>query len=144
MATYNKINNFAEQIGLARYNLNTDTLRLALARATDPPTAADTILGNITQVTGTGYTALGEDTQNVWAESPAGTGLLTGVSLMWTATAADWLSFQYPIPHDDTVTDGLIAWWDYGTPLTLGNGETFSAKFSNAAVGVAGTIFSLT
>ena len=64
MATYNKINNFVLQLGLAAYNLNTDTLKLALARDTDAPTAADTIIGNITQVTGTGYTAGGEDTLN--------------------------------------------------------------------------------
>ena len=69
---------------------------------------------------------------------------LLGVSFLWTAGAADWLSFRYPILHDDTVTDELIAWWDYGSALTLCNGETFSAKFNNAAVGVAGTIFSLT
>ena len=63
---------------------------------------------------------------------------------MWTAGGA-WNSFQYPVLYDDThASDHLVAWWDYGSALTLASGETFSAKFSNAAVGVAGNIFTLT
>jgi len=143
MATYNKILDFAEQIGLG-VNLNTDALKIALVRATDPIVNTDTVLTDVTQPTGTGYTAGGEDTLNTYDESPAGTGRLRGTSLMWTATAADWQSWQYVVLQNSTVATGLICWWDYGSPLTLGNGETFSAKFSNAAVGVAGNIFTLT
>jgi hypothetical protein len=147
MATYNKINNFAEQVLLAAYQLNTDTLKLALSRDTDPPVASNTILTDITQPTGTGYTAGGEDVQNTVTESPAGTGVLQGVSFMWTNShaSAPWQSFQYPVLYDDThASDHLIAWWDYGSALVLNAGETFSARFSNSAVGVAGNIFTLT
>ena len=142
MATYNKINAFVGQLGLKAYNLNTDQLNLALARDTDAPTAADTVLSNITEVTGSGYTAGGSDSTNLYSAT-GGTGTMTGVSLMWTAGGA-WNSFQYPILHNVTVSNQLVAWWDYGSALTLASGETFSAKFSNAAVGVAGNIFTLT
>jgi len=140
MATYTKIQDFVEQLGLAVHNLSTHTLRVALARSTDPPTASDAVLGDITQPTGTGYTALGIDTLNSWAEA-AGTGTLTGTKAVWTAGAADWQSFRYVVLHNDDAIDRLIAFWDYGSDLTLGNGETFSAKFNGSDT--TGTIFTI-
>jgi hypothetical protein len=141
MATYNKILDFVEQLGLARHNLNTHTLKVALARSTDPIVNTDTVLADITQPTGTGYAPI--DTQNTWAEA-AGTGTLTGTKCVFTAGGADWQSFKYVVLYnDDTVTptDQLICWWDYGSDLTLGNGETFSIKFN--ASDTTGTIFTL-
>src|SRR3989304_2237762 len=75
MATYNKIQDFVEQLGLVRPNLNTHTLRVALNRsdaaagAGAAVQATDTVLADIVQPTGTGYTAGGIDTLNTWAEA---------------------------------------------------------------------------
>ena len=147
MAAFVKIQDFAEQIGLARHNLNTHTLKVALNRsdaaggAGAAVTATDTILANIIQPTGTGYAPI--DTQNTWAES-GGTGTLTGTKCVFTAGGADWQSFRYVVLYnDDTTTpdDQLIGYWDYTTDLTLGNGETFSVKFSNSDT--TGTILTL-
>ncbi len=147
MVAYNKIQDFVEQLGLARHNLNTGTLRVALNRsdaaggAGAAVQATDTVLADIVQPTGTGYSQI--DTQNTWAEA-TGTGTLTGTKCVWTAGAADWQSFRYVVLYnDDTVTptDQLIGWWDYGTDLTLGNGETFTVKFNNGDP--TGTIFTL-
>jgi hypothetical protein len=140
MATFNKIQDFVEQLGLARHNLNTATLKVALNRsdaaagAGAAVQATDTILADIVQPTGTGYTAGGIDTQNTWAET-GGTATLTGTKCVWTAGAGDWQSFRYVVLFNDdttTPTDQLIGWWDYGSDLTLANGETFSVKFNNS------------
>jgi hypothetical protein len=143
MVAFNKIQDFVEQLGLARHELNANTLRVALARSTDPPVATDTVLADITQPTGTGYTAGGEDTQNTWAEA-GGTATLTGTKVVWTAGAGNWQSFRYVMLHNDdttTPTDQLIGWWDYGSDLTLGNGETFSVKFNGSET--TGTILTI-
>jgi hypothetical protein len=97
----------------------------------DAPTAAtDDELADLTQITGTGYTAGGEDIQNGMTETPAGTATVTGVDVVWTATAADWVAGRYVSIHNDTSTgDKLIASWDYGGNFTLGNGETFTVDF---------------
>ena len=142
MAAYNKILDFVEQLGLGIHNLNTHTLKVALVRSTDPIVNTDTILANVTQPTGTGYAPI--DTQNSWAESPAGTGTLTGTKCVFTAGGADWQSFEYVVLYNDDATspaDALIGWWDYGTDLTLANGETFSVKFNNSDT--TGTILTL-
>lgn len=136
MAVYNKIQDFVEQLGLTRHNLNTHTLRVALNRsdaaagAGSAVQATDTVLADIVQPTGTGYTQI--DTLNTFAEA-GGTATLTGTKAVWTAGAGDWQSFRYVVLYNDdttTPTDQLIGWWDYGSDLTLGNGETFTVKFS--------------
>jgi hypothetical protein len=136
VATFSKIQDFVEQLGLAAHNLNTHTLKVALNRsdaaggAGAAVTATDDDLTDIVQPTGTGYTAGGEDTANSWAES-GGTGTLTGTKVTWTATAADWQSFRYVVLHNDDSGDKLIGFWDYSSDLTLGNGESFTVKFNN-------------
>src|SRR3990170_3648342 len=149
MATFNKIQDFVEQLGLARHDLSSQTLKVALNRsdaaagAGSALTASDTVLANIVQPTGTGYTAGGIDTLNTFAEA-AGTATLTGTKAVWTAGAADWQSFRYVVLYnDDTVTptDQLISWWDYASDLTLGNGETFSWKPNNSDT--TGTILTI-
>ena len=132
MATFTKVYDFVEQVGLKVHNMNTDTIKVALARATDPPQQTDTILGNITQPTGTGYAPI--DTQNTWAEA-TGTATLTGTKCVFTAGAGDWQTFQYVMLYNDDDASGpdkLIGYWDYGSALQLNNGETFSVKFNGS------------
>jgi hypothetical protein len=103
---------------------------------TDAPTvASDDELADLTQITGTGYTAGGEDTQNDMTES-GGTATWTGVDVTWTAGAADWnSSARYVSLHNDTSTgDKLLGSWDYGSTFAVGNGETFTLDFG-ASVG---------
>lgn len=106
----------------------TEVCRLAI-HSDAPTVATDDELADLTQVTGTGYTAGGEDTQNDSTRS-GGTVTFTCVDIVWTAGAADWVAGRYFAMHDDTATtDRLIADWDYGANFTLGNGETMTADF---------------
>jgi hypothetical protein len=131
MASYVKYNQFIVGLCDKLFDLfgTTDTLKVAIH--TDAPvTTTDDELADLTQVTGTGYTAGGGDTQNDATETPAGTVTMTGVDFVWTAGAADWIAARYVALHDDTsITDRLIADWDYGANFTLGNGETFTVDF---------------
>lgn len=146
MAAFTKIQDFVEQLGLAVHNLNTHTLKVALVRsdaaagAGSAPQATDTVLTDVVQPTGTGYTAGGIDSLNTFAEA-AGTATLTCTKAVWTAGAGDWQSFRYVAMHNDDATDRLIGFWDYGSDLTLGNGETFSWKPNNSDT--TGTVLTL-
>jgi hypothetical protein len=135
MAAFNKFESFVGALGLGYHgNLNTNTLKVMLEGSTDAPTAADDVLADLTdEVTGTGYTAGGEDSTNAYSES-SGTGTLSGTKIVWTASDADWGDFRYPVIYNTqttTITNGLIGYWDYASDLTLGNGETFTLKFNN-------------
>lgn len=135
MAAFNKIQDFVEQLFTAKHDFSAGghVIRAVLLRSTDAPVATDTTLADWTaQPTGTGYTAGGEDVQNTLAEA-AGTVTVTGTNVTWIAGAADWVNFRYVALYNDTQTspaNAAIGWWDYGSDLTLGNGETFTIKFN--------------
>lgn len=122
-----------------------ETINAYLSNAA-PSASADTVKADLAEITNeNGYTAP-VDTLNDSTRT-TGTVTLVGTSFTVTASGGTVGPFQYVPIYDDTPTtpnaDPLIAWWDYGSALTLQDGESFSVKFNNAAVGVAGTIFTL-
>ncbi len=139
MAAFNKFNDFVEQLGLAAHNLNTNTLNIYLSN-TVPSASADAVKTDLAEITNqNGYTAP-VDTQNTWAES-SGTATLTGTAITITATGAVG-PFQYVVLYNDTnASDALIGWWDYGSAISLANGETFTWKPNNSAT--TGSILTL-
>lgn len=114
----------------------TDTVKAAIH--TDAPVAAtDDELADLTQVTGTGYTAGGGDIQNDSTRT-GGTVTMTAVDFVWTAGAADWIAARYVSLHDDTSTTDRLMWsYDYGANFTLGNAETFTIDFGASAMTIA-------
>lgn len=143
MAAYNKFQDFVEQLGLAKHDLNAHALHVYLSNAV-PSASLDAIKADLAEIAaGNGYTADGIDTLNTWAEA-AGTGTLTGTKAVWTCVTAAMAAFQYVVLMNFTQATPLkplIAWWDYGSALTLQVGETFSVKFNNSDT--TGTIFTL-
>lgn len=147
MATYNKFEPFVQCLMNKEMDLfgTAEVINAYLSNAT-PSASGDTVKADLAEITNqNGYTAP-VDTQNDSTRT-GGTVTLTGISFTITASAGPVGPFQYVAIYDDTPTtpnaDPLIAWWDYASPLTLADGESFSVKFNNAAVGVAGTIFTL-
>ena len=139
MATFTKYEHFVEALVNEEVDVfgTTDTFKAAIH--TDAPTVAtDDELADLTQITGTGYTAGGEDIQNNSTRS-GGTVTMTAVDVVWTAGAADWsASARYVSIHDDTsTTDILMCSFDYGSTFALGNGETFTLDFGASLATVA-------
>lgn len=129
MAAFNKFQNFVEELGLGGHNLNTAVLKIYLSNAV-PSAAADAVKADLAEIAaGNGYTAGGEDVQNVWSEA-GGTGTLAGTDVVWTASGGTIGPFQYVVLYNDThASKALIGWWDYGSAVTLNAGETFTADF---------------
>jgi len=134
MATYNKIQDFTEQLckGVHQCHAAGHTFKVMLTNSA--PVATNTILSNITEIAaGNGYTAGGEDAQNDLSET-TGTATVSAVDVVWTASGGTIGAFQYVVLYNDTATsplDALIAWWDYGGSITLAVGETFTVDFGS-------------
>lgn len=94
-----------------------------------PNVATHAVRADVTELsTGNGYTSGGEDVQNDGTET-TGTLTVTGVDVVWTASGGTIGPFRYVILYNDTPTspvDPLIAYWDYGSSITLQIGETFT------------------
>ena len=144
MATLVFFNDFKEQIGKEVHNLSADALKIALTN-TGPTAGTDVALSDITQIaTGGGYSAGGSTVSGTaWSQSGAQS-LLKGNALTFTGTTGGMASFRYYVLYNDAATsptDALICYWDHGTGVTLGAGETFQIKFNNATS--SGTIFTM-
>jgi hypothetical protein len=141
MAVYNKFNDFSEQLANGVQNFATDVYKVALSNTA--PVATNTILSNITQISaGNGYTSGGSTTTITLAEV-TGTTTVSGTQVVFTASGGSIGPFRYVVLYNDTTTSPskpLVAWWDYGSSLTLADGETFTVKFSNTTPGAIFTL----
>lgn len=141
MAVYNKFNDFSEQLANGVQNFATDVYKIALSNTA--PVATNTILSDITQISaGNGYTSGGSTTTITLAEV-TGTTTVSGTQVVFTAAGGSIGPFRYVVLYNDTTTSPskpLVAWWDYGSSLTLADGETFTIKFSNTTPGAIFTL----
>ena len=143
MATsaWNKFNDFSEQLVRGVHDFDANTFKVVLTNSA--PTAANTILTDITQIAnGGGYTTGGETTTITISET-SGTTTVSGTEIVWTGSGAGFGPFRYAVLYNDSSTsplDALIAWFDYGSSISVGAGETFTLKFNNAS---PGTMFTL-
>jgi hypothetical protein len=130
MAAYNKINQFVEDLGKGVHNLSTGALTIALTTTANvPDAAADAVLADITQIA---YTNLSARVPTITSfVETSGTAKLILADLVLTASGAV-AAFGNVVLYNDTPTspaDPLIAWWAYGSDVTLANTETFTIDF---------------
>lgn len=143
MATYNKFQDFSEQLVRGVHDWDANTFKIALTNTA--PTATQTTW-NLTDhpapAAANGYTAGGTATTIAVSET-SGTTTVTGTQVVFTATTGGIGPFRYAVLYNDTATspaDAAIAYWDYGSSVTLADTETFTVKFNNTT---PGTIFTL-
>ena len=131
MATFNKFNQFVEYLAEKVFNLETDTLKVALTNTA--PVATNTVFANITEISaGNGYTAGGTQATLVSSGQTAGTYKLVLNDVTFTASGGSIGPFRYVVLYDDTPTspaDPLIGWYDYGANLTVTSGNSFVVDF---------------
>lgn len=125
MATYNKFQPFVENLAEKVFNLGSDQIKVALTNTA--PTNTFSQLSSITEIS---YTNL--SSRNITTTSSAqtsGTYKLVLTDLVLTASGAVG-PFRYVVIFDDTATnDELIAYFDYGSSVTLASGDTFTLDF---------------
>ena len=135
MALYQKFDQFVEDLAKKIHNLNSDTLKVMLTNTA--PSAANTVLANITEITpGNGYSAGGSAATFVSGAQSSGTYKLVLNDVTFTASGGSIGPFRYAVLYNDTPTspaDPLIAWWDYGTSLTLTNGNSFTVNLDQSS-----------
>jgi hypothetical protein len=132
VAVFNKFQPFVEAVAEKAHNLGADQLVVALTNSA--PAAANAQLSDITEIS---YTNL--SSRNITTSSSAqaaGTYKLVLADLVLTASGGSVGPFRYCVIYNDTSTgDLLIGWYDYGSSITLLNGETLTIDF-DAANGV--------
>ena len=133
MAVFNKFDQFVVDLAAGVHVLTTAGSQLDIILSNTAPVAAtNAIKTDITEIAYTNITeTVPADTTNVGAETPAGTWDVSGTDIVLNATGAV-ATFRYVVLFNDTPAaplDPLIGWWDYGSGVTLANGESFTVDF---------------
>jgi hypothetical protein len=138
MATFNKVNDFVQN-AVHNMDLESDQIVIALsntapsAEASNPATDGNGVLANVTEVA---YTNL--SSRNVTTSSSTQTGgtyklVLADITL--TSSGGATGPFRYVYIYNDTAAapaDPLIGYYDYGSSLTLNDGDSLTVDFSAA------------
>ena len=131
MATFNKFNSFVEYLAEKVIDLENDTLNIVLTNTA--PVATNSVLADLTEISGgNGYTAGGNAVTVSSSGQTSGTYKLVLADLTITASGGSIGPFRYFVLLDDTPTspaNPLIGWWDYGSSVTLSDGESITVDF---------------
>ena len=136
MASFVKINDFVAN-AVEIMDLESDQLIIALSNtapsseSSNPTADGNGILGNVTQVSYTNLSSRSLTTSS--SGQSGGVYKLVLADLTLTASGGSVAAFRYVYIYNDTVTspaDPLIGYYDYGSSLTLNDGDTFTIDFS--------------
>lgn len=133
MASFTKINDWVSYMTKGAV-VSTDQFTVALsniapgAEGTPPTGDGDGVLANVTQV---GYdNCSSRNITTTSADQAAGTLALVLQDLVLTAGGGPVGPFRYVYIYDDTVAgDPLVCYYDYGSSITLADGETLTINF---------------
>lgn len=129
MATYNKFNVFTKDVIEGKHNFASNTFKIMLTNTA--PTATNAVKADVTEIAaGSGYTAGGTAT-TITTSTSSGTAKVSGTNVVFTSTGTIG-PFQYAVLYNDTQTSPakpLVAWWDYGSAISLANTETLTVAF---------------
>ena len=125
---FNKFNSFVEALAHKKHNLSSDTLQVALTNTA--PVAGNAVLADLTQISYTNLSSRVLTTSS--SGQTSGVYKLVIADLVLTASGAVD-PFRYVVVFNQSApNDELIGWFDYGSSITLANGDTFTCNFDGS------------
>ena len=138
MATFSKVNDFVVN-AVHNMDLESDQFTIALSNtapaseSSNPTADGNGVLANVTQVAYTNLSSRAITTTS--STQTSGTYKLVLTDLTLTSSGGTTGPFRYVYIYDDTVTvpaDPLVGYYDYGSSLTLNDGDSLTVDFSAA------------
>jgi hypothetical protein len=131
MATFNKFNSFVEALAEGAHDLGSGQIKIALCAAANAPVAGDGVLADLTEIS---YTNLSSrDVTTVSSAQSGGTYKLTLQDHTLTASGGAVATFRYIVLYNDSAAnDELVGFYDYGSDLTLADGESLTVDFDGS------------
>jgi len=134
MATFNKANDWVDYLD-EDVVADTDQFVVALSNtapaseASNPTADGNGTLSNVTQISYTNCSTRNITTSS--ASQSGGTKSLVFADLTLTASGGSVGPFRYVYVYDDSVTgDPIVGYYDYGSSITLADGEELLINFA--------------
>lgn len=131
MATYNKFHQFTKDLIDGVHDFDAHTFKLMLTNSA--PVNTNAVKADLTEISaGNGYTAGGAAVTMSTSTSSGTAKVTVTTDVVFTASGGSIGPFRYAVLYNDSPTspaDPLIAWWDYGSSITLLDQETLTADF---------------
>ena len=135
MAAFVKYYAAAENIPEKVHNFGADSLTIVLSNTA--PDLTDTNLASLSEIAaGNGYSSGGNAITITASSQTTGTYTLVGNDLVITASGGTIGPFRYAILHNATA-NAAIGYCDYGSSITLQDGETFTVNFGASILSLA-------
>jgi hypothetical protein len=130
MAIYTKVNKFILNLGNKVFNLSSDQLKIALTNTLPVVSTANQLSDLVSVVPTTnlsGATPFNLTTTSYTQTSGTSKLIIANLTLTATGTVAP---FEYIVIYDDAAANKeLIGFYDYGSTVNLGTGDTFTISF---------------
>jgi hypothetical protein len=133
MAAFQKIPDFAEQVLKGVHNFAAHTFKVALTNTA--PQAANAVLADLTQIAAAGgYVAGGFVLDSVVLTETAGIAKVVIADEVIAASGGAMGPLRYAVVYNDTANGKpLVGFYDYGSSITLNDGETLTVDFDQTA-----------
>lgn len=133
MPAQTKFNNFTKDLVDGIHAFGTHTFKALLTNSA-PVAATHDEKADLTEISaGNGYSA-GGPTITMSTSTSSGTAKVTATDATITAAGGSIGPFRYVVLYNDTSTgDRLITYIDYGSSITLADGESFTIDFDGSA-----------
>lgn len=132
MASYNKFQVFTKDLIEGKHNFASNTFKIMLTNTA--PVNTNAVKADLTEISaGNGYTAGGTAT-TISSSTTSGVAKVTGTDVVFTAAGGAIGPLRYAVLYNDTQTTPLkplVAWWDYGSSITLNDTETLTVDFDS-------------
>jgi hypothetical protein len=134
MATFNKFNLFTQDLTEGVYNFKSGGQTFAVMLTNTLPVATNHLYGDVSagELTTTGGYTVGGITSAMSDSTASGVEKVLATNVTWTGSGAGMGPFRYVIIYDQTPTTPLkplVAWYDYGSSISLALADTFTVAF---------------
>lgn len=134
MATFQKFNLFVDDLTAGVHNFSSGGQTFNVMLTNTAPVATNHLYGDISGnelANGGGYTTGGQSSAMSKSNS-SGTEKVLATNVTWTGSGGGMGPFRYVVIYNTTPSSPLkplVAFYDYGTSISLNAGDTFTVSF---------------
>lgn len=136
MPAFNYFNPFVENLCEGLFDFSSDTLKIALTNTApaDTQSVFDTVTNHPPPTEAHGYTSGGYSvTVDSHAQAAGVFTLAVTTDITVSASGGQIGPFRYAVLYDDTsATKPLIGFWDYGSSVTLEDGDSITLDITDS------------